>query len=80
MSVIPIRRNYPGAPYQDVAEGGGRVRFSALAQALRDAEDRRFFFVKGVEVDYRFVITSTVKELGDLIASGELRRSEVSHG
>lgn len=68
MSVIPIRKNEPGIPYQNIPD------------VLNDALDGAWFFVKGVEVDYRYVMTSSVKELLDLIAVGDLRRSEAARG
>jgi hypothetical protein len=49
-----------------------------IPDVLNDALDHQYFFVKGVEVDYRYVMTSPVKELLDMIADGDLRRSEVA--
>ena len=52
----------------------------AIVKVLNDALDHKYFFVRGVEVDYRYVMTTSVKDLIDMIAAGELRRSEVIHG
>lgn len=58
-------RTRPGLPYQNIPD------------ILNDALDHCFFFVKGVEVDYRYVMTTPVRELLDLMAEGHLCRSEV---
>lgn len=68
MSVIPIRKNEPGIPYQNIPD------------VLNDALDGAWFFVKGVEVDYRYIMTAQVKEIIDLLMTGDLRKSEVAHG
>lgn len=52
--------------------------YTRVPEVLNDALDHQYFFVKGVEVDYRYVMTSQVLDLLALIDAGDLRRSEVS--
>lgn len=54
--------------------------YTRVPEVLNDALDHQYFFVKGIEVDYRYVMTSPVKDLIELIEAGDLRRSEVIHG
>lgn len=63
-----VPMNQPGLPYTKIPD------------ILNDALDGAWFFVRGVEVDYRYVMTSTVKELLDLLSVGALCRSEVVNG
>lgn len=58
----------PGMPYLEAAD------------VLDDYRLGCFFFVRGVEVNSRYIGTSTVKELLDLMDEYELRRSEVARG
>lgn len=53
---------------------------NAIVEVLNDALDHQYFFVRGVEVDYRYVMTTSGKDLIDMNAAGELRRSEAIHG
>ena len=54
--------------------------YTRVPEVLNDALDHQYFFVKGIEVDYRYVMTSPVKDLMELIEAGDLCRSEVDHG
>lgn len=78
----------PGEVYRDtitysspgLSNNRRLCRKNAIVEVLNDALDPQYFFVKGIEVDYRYVMTTSVKDLMDMIAAGELRRSEVIHG
>lgn len=59
-----------GQPYT----GGGSI-MRALNEVVSDALDHRWFYVAGLEVNYKFILSSSVKDLCDYIAEGKLCRS-----
>jgi hypothetical protein len=54
--------------------GGGSI-MRALNDVIVDALDHRWFYVAGLEVNYKFILSSSVKDLCDYIAEGKLCRS-----
>lgn len=52
----------PGEPYTKITD------------VLNDAQEHRYFFINNIEVDYRYVMTSYVIDLLDLLPTGRLRR------